>query len=512
MFGKLILLIGCFWLTSLQAQQISYSALESSSDKSSSFDIIGRFSRNILIYRNIRGRHYISVMNNDMTLARKMELDFLPRRVLKVEFLKADNQLLLFFQYEKNKMLFCSLVRFNNEMKVASEIEPLDSVLIADNRDVRLFTILQSQHNARLMVIEPLVETEQIFEINTRLYDEKGSLLMQTRILIGSPGGIEMIRDFTLANSGDLVFSRAIPRSESDNLRRVDVLIKPAFLDTIRMATVRFGDLAIQNLKLQVDNLHERIIVAGLFARGKKLDVEGFFSAGINMETNSIEGGQNTYFSDSLRDEVRVKNNIPRMIFNDFVIDDIVPYTNGGYALVMEKRFTEGGRGIDRFFNPYLDNSLPGLMQYNDFSGNGPVFTMTNTPYNPFRMPIDPKSVMKNVAGHVLIFSLDSSGQQQEVQLLRKSQAEENSSTLISYYLMKNGSDLKLFFNQKEKAGLLLNAVSWKAGERIRRLPTLKDLRVECRYMSRYAKQIAVNELIIPCLNNSFLSFAKVQF
>jgi hypothetical protein len=290
------------------------------------------------------------------------------------------------------------------------------------------------------------------------------------------------------------------------------VLIKPAYLDTIRMATLRFGDLAIQNLRLHVDNLHARILVAGLFARGKKLDVEGFFSAGINMETNSIEGGQNTFFSDSLRSEVRVKNNIQRMIFNDFVIDDIVPYTNGGYALVMEKRYAEGGRGVDRFLNPYLDNSLPGLMQYNDFSGNGPVFTMTNTPYNPFRQPLDPKSILKNVAGNLLIFSLDSSGAEQEVQLLRKTQTEENTSTLISYFLMKNGSDLKLFFNQKEKAGLLLNAVSWKAGERIRRLPTLKDLRTDYRYMSRYAKQIAVNELIIPCLNNSFLSFAKVQF
>jgi hypothetical protein len=178
----------------------------------------------------------------------------------------------------------------------------------------------------------------------------------------------------------------------------------------------------------------------------------------------------------------------------------------------MEKRYSEGGRGTERLFNPYLDNSLPGRMQYNDFSGNGPVFTMTNTPYNPFRLPIDPKSILKNIAGNVLIFSMDSSGAQQEVQLLRKTQAEENTSTLISYYLLKNGSDLKLLFNQKEKAGLLLNAVSWKAGERIRRLPTLKDLRTDYRYMSKFAKQIAVNELIIPCLNNSFLSFAKVQF
>jgi hypothetical protein len=137
---------------------------------------------------------------------------------------------------------------------------------------------------------------------------------------------------------------------------------------------------------------------------------------------------------------------------------------------------------------------------------------MTNTPYNPFRLPIDPKSILKNITGNLLVYSMDSAGLTQEVQLLRKLQSEENTSTLISYFLMKNGSDLKLLFNQKEKAGLLLNAASWKSGERIRRLPTLKDLRTDYRYMTRYAKQIAVNELIIPCLNNSFLSFARVQF
>ena len=99
MKGSIILIL-CFWVISLQSQEISYSALKSSNDKSSSFDIIGRFGKQVLIYRNIRGRHYISVFNNDMSLARKMELDFLPRRVLKVEFLKVDKQLLLFYQHE----------------------------------------------------------------------------------------------------------------------------------------------------------------------------------------------------------------------------------------------------------------------------------------------------------------------------------------------------------------------------------------------------------------------------
>jgi hypothetical protein len=511
MKGVFILIL-CFWVNSLQSQVISYSALESSNEKSSSFDIIGRFGKQLLIYRNIRGRHYISIFNNDMSLVRKMELDFLPRRVLKVEFLKVDKELLLFYQHEKNRMLFCSLVKFNTDIRVAQEPETLDSVVIADNRDIGLYNILQSQHNARIMVIQPLVNTEQIFEINTHLYDDKINLLKQTKILIGSPGGAEMIRDFTLANNGDLVFSRAIPRSETENLRRVDILIKPAYLDTIRMATVRFGDLSIQNLKLQVDNLQKRILVAGLFARGKKSDVEGFFSAGIRMDNNSIAGGQNTFFSDSLRNEVKIRNNIERSVFNEFIIDEIIPYTNGGYALVMEKRYAEGGRGTERLFNPYLDNSLLGRMQYNDFLGNGPVFTMTNTPYNPFRLPIDPKSILKNISGNLLVCSMDSSGLMQEVQLLRKSQSEENTSTLISYFLMKNGSDLKFLFNQKEKAGLMLNATSWKAGERIRRLPALKDLRTDYRYITRYSKQIAVNELIIPCLNNSFLSFARIQF
>jgi hypothetical protein len=96
-----VILILCFWVNSLFSQEISYSALESSNEKSSSFDIIGRFGKQVLIYRNIRGRHYISIFNNDMSLARKMEIDFLPRRVLKVEFLKADNQLLLFYQHKQ---------------------------------------------------------------------------------------------------------------------------------------------------------------------------------------------------------------------------------------------------------------------------------------------------------------------------------------------------------------------------------------------------------------------------
>lgn len=511
MKGFLLFLL-VFCLAYPRAQEIRYAALEGSGDRSSSFDIIGRLGKQILIYRNTRGRHYLSVLNNDMVSLRKVDLAFLPRRVLKVDFLKVDNQLMLFYQHENSGVLYCNLVKFNADVKIVQEPTTLDSVVIADARDIGLYTILQSQQGARIMLMQPLVNNAQLFEINTNLFDGNMILLKKAGIIIGSPGGEEQIKDFMLTNNGDLVFSRAIARRESENLRRVDVLIKPALEDTIRFASIRFGDLAIRNLKMQIDNRNNRVLVATLFGAGKRSDIAGFFSASVRIENNTIAAGQNIYFSDSLKNEAKTRSNGIKTAFNEFAIDQIIPYTQGGYALVMERRYSEGGRGLDRVLNPYLDNSLPGRMQYNGLTGDGPVFTMTKTPYEPFRMPIDPKSIMKNMAGHVLLFSLDSAGLEEGHQLLRKAQQEDNTANFLSYCILKTGSELKFLFNQKEKSGLLLNAVAWKTGERIRRLPVLKDLRPDYRFMTKYASQIGPSEIIIPCLNNGFLSFARIQF
>ena len=67
--------------TGLKAQRIIYSEPDRDDPKSISFEIVGKMNGNILIYKNYRELHYISVLDQDLKLVEKNKLDFMPQKV-----------------------------------------------------------------------------------------------------------------------------------------------------------------------------------------------------------------------------------------------------------------------------------------------------------------------------------------------------------------------------------------------------------------------------------------------
>jgi hypothetical protein len=155
---------------------------------------------------------------------------------------------------------------------------------------------------------------------------------------------------------------------------------------------------------------------------------------------------------------------------------------------------------------------LPPSIVYNGLTGNAPIFTTIRTPYDPFRQPVDPKSFIKNIAGNLLLISMDETGNMADLQMLRKEQVEENSSDLISYTTIRTPTGLRFLFNEKEKAGLTPNVVAFAPGSRLKRIPTFKKIPPNYRFLMRKGIQTGTAETIIPCVSNSFISFARVEF
>ncbi len=97
--------------------------------------------------------------------------------------------------------------------------------------------------------------------------------------------------------------------------------------------------------------------------------------------------------------------------FDDYFLDEIIPYTNGVFALLFESRTTEGPRGM-AVDNRTLSRSepLPPRVIYNGNTADGSLFTMVRTPYQPFQMPIESsaRSYIKNTAGNIVLFSFSN--------------------------------------------------------------------------------------------------------
>jgi len=58
----------------------------------------------------------------------------------------------------------------------------------------------------------------------------------------------------------------------------------------------------------------------------------------------------------------------------------------------------------------------------------------------------------------------------------------------------------------------LLNDFSLEPEGKIRRNPTLKNLDKGYDFMPKFGKQVSSRQMIIPCLNRNYISFAKIDY
>lgn len=496
----------------IQSQEVYFTPLESGNERGMTYDIIGKSGKNLLIYRSFKNDHSISIYNDSMLLVRKIDIPFLPQQLVKVDFINTNDAVYLFYQHVHHDAVYCSVAKFNSDARLISDPVLLDSIVLEDPRKIRLFNLIANPAKTHIMTYTKTVENEQVVKISTNLYDRKLDLLDKAEMLIVSPNGVDMLREFQLDNNGNLVFFRGILNEEKGVFTRADVLIKPVSQDTVKFTTIRVNDLAVRDMRLQTDNANNTIIAAALFGSGAKMDISGIFTITIDMLNNSIVAGKPLFFSDSLRQECK-RTTVPmRSVFNDYVIDEIIPYRNGGYALLVERRASEGSRYPGNGLRFFSDNLLSPSMVFSGVSGYSPLFSTFGSPNDPLRQPIDPKSFVKNTAGNLLLFSMDQQGELSDLQMLRKEQIEENSSELISYTTIRTASGLRFLFNEKERAGLTPNMVAYVPGNRLKRLPSFKNIVPNYRFMMRKGIQTGPAESIIPCISNNYISFVKVKF
>ena len=503
-----------FSMLEIAGQQLYYSSPEQGVEQLMKYKSIGRIGNNILVSRERKRKHVISVFANDMSLIRENEMSLLPKEVLDVDYINTGDKAIMFYQYLEKNTLYIASMNLDENGKIISETVVHDSTLIENSTEFPLYQIISNTAKTFFTHLLMNDNNEQITKINTALYNSRMEKIEQATLIISTPDGTEKLNQFQLDNGGNLVFARNLLGDATGNISRSDILIKLKGSNQIKDATIQFNKIGIKEIKTVIDQVNNRVIVAALFFGGKKMSAQGIFSMLVDIKTGNVSNWHQEFFSDSLRKELKVKHTPHIRTFDDYYLDQLIPYTNGGYTLILEQRFTEGNRGIVSDNRAFVSDPLPPRVVYNGNNSDGALFSIIRTPYQAFQIPIETssRSYARNVAGNVLVLSVNNESQIINEQVLRKEQDEVKSAHTISYTTIKNANGIRFVYNEKEKNNLSLRSANFVPDARIKRYPAAKGTIPNIRLLPRYASQIGFNECIMPAVKSSIGSFVRVLF
>jgi hypothetical protein len=492
------------------AQKIDYSAVEREDYKEMNFEIIGKVGGNINVYKNFKNRHDISVYDLDMQQKARINMGFLPERIINVDFVAYTDFSYMFYQYAKRGIVYCAYVKLNGEGKLLSDPVEIDTSMTMGNASSKIYSVINSEDKKKIVVFKIKRQNEKLYQINAQLFDNNITLIKRSSFVLPATEREGAFTDFLVDNDGDFVFGRSARTGGREYINKLDLVYKKAGSDTVRILPVALGDKSLDEIKLKFDNNNKKIILTSFFYKQRKGNIDGLYTMVWDKNTMYISGENELQFNDSLRFDAKSENGSLKAAFNDHFIRNVIPLQDGSFAVVSELYYSSSrGNTWNRF--DYLYGN--GLFYPYDMMYYSPMNRMYGWGfYDPFGRFGQPNNMVRHVSENIMVFYFTAEGKLSWTNTIRKNQYDDNTDAFISYQLFNTGNELRFLFNQREKREQLLNSATIDAAGKLKRQPTLKNLNRDYDFMPKYGKQIGLRQMILPCMYKNYICFAKLEF
>lgn len=502
--GLISLVLIVFSVQYISAQRIVYSEPDREDSRRLDFEIIGKTGANFLIYKNLRGKNWISVYDNDMNQVRRVEQDYMPNdRLINVDFYSYGDFSYMIYQYQKRNAVYCAAVKLDENGNKTSDVMLLDTSHINFAASNKIYSTISSEDKEKLMVFKINSKNRREYILSTRLYNKDLTLQKASVIAIPMEERNDYLDEFQLDNKGDLVFTK-FSRNNNDNINKVAFIIKKAGEDNLDEKPLNLPDMFLDQVHIKIDNFNNRYFLTSFFYKERRGNIDGFYFYTWDQQSGTPLLENTITFSPELRKEAKGESNI-KMAFNDYFIRNIITKKDGGFIIGSEAFYTTSranswNRWNYLYGNPFLSpldyyyyNSYP---YYNSWSWRNR----------------DNNQSVRSHADNIVILSFDKTGKLQWSNVISKEQFDDEGGDKVSYQLMNTGSELHFLFNNMEKRTQLLNDFTISPGGEINRNPTLKNLDKGYEFMPKYAKQVSGKQMIVPCIYRNYISFAKIEY
>lgn len=507
MMKKFFLACSLFTLITLisPAQKITYSEPERDDVRSVDFDIIGKLNNHYLFYKHVRSSYNIVVYDNKMKLVDKVNMSFLPDRIINSDIIFYRDYFYFIYQYQKRNIVNCVAARINADGKIVGDPITLDTTAISFFASNKIYNVLYSEDKQRIAVYKINSRDEQRYVFTAHLFDAPLNSISKFSTVIPMQAHNDFLTEFTLSNNGTMAFVKASGNSDANNIQNISLLIKDPLSEKIDAYSLNIDKIYLGDIRVKADNLNNHFLIAGFYSKQRRGNIDGMYCAVWNNRSQQIIASKQIPFNDQLKSNAKSEGS-SRSAFNDYYLQNIVVRKDGGFAVASESAYSSS-RGV---YNNRYDNIYNSPYWYNS---NSYLYGNSYGYYYPWLSPYGyGNQSTRYFADNIAVMSFDSSANMEWASVIPKSQYDDNSDNFLGYGTYLTSGEVNFLFNEFQRRTLLLQSQSINASGKVTLNPTLKELDRGYQFMPRYAKQISSREVLVPCQYRNFLCFAKIEF
>ncbi len=480
-FFFICICLSIVWQCSI-AQEVKFSVPQKIPQKISEYEIVGRTGEGIVVHKWGEKIHQIEMFDkNSLDLKWQRELDLGDKRAKILEIIPYPKEMIILFSVKRKRTTYIYARKVTAAMRNISEDVVIDTIVgkfgsygfkhkidISQNKEY--VNVWRYNYNFNgLDYIENRLINKDLEEIGAQRFEVEDKMV---------------IRETLVSNEGDVFVAKArTKRTLVSNAVQYDnvVLIHArSTIGKLEEINIEKGEYSVNDLKIEMDNRNNQVVVAGFYSDKSSPGVVGFFYVFVDVATKDISQKTFIPFDEQLTNKINRSTLLQakEYVFN-LGIKRTILRRDGGALLIGEAMHTSDYNMPRTSFDTY--------------------FNSTSTNYN---------------YEDIVVLSINPDGSLLWGEVLNKrQQSEEDGGYYSSFGIVNVNEYLSFVFNENISSKTNLNHYLVKSDGEYIVSSLLNVMDYNMMVAPRYCKQISRNEAVVPGFNsrNEFI-LMKLSF
>lgn len=489
----------------VQAQRIFYSPPGKDDMRNVGFEIVGKVGTHYLAYTTTKNTYYMQAFNASMDITQRVKLNFLPDRIISTDVIAYPDYFYFLYQYQKKNIIYFMAAKFDENVKMIGEPAQLDTTSIGTFTNNKIYSVITSENKSKILVFK-IRKQKEVHEVTFSLFDNTLHLLDREAQRIDMSERNSFLTEFNVDNDGHIAFLKATGTSQGGNISNLVLFQQQFKADSLSMYAIDVAKIYLDDARLKIDNVNHHYLITSFYSKSRRGNIEGLFCFLWDRDQQAELKSVQSSFPEEFRQNAKLEGNV-KTAFNDFFLQNIVMRRDGGFIVTSECEYTSS-RGITSNRWDYAYGS-PYWSPYSNYYWTSPYYGYYY-PWDRWGTSMNP--INRYYADNIALVSFDSALNTEWMNVIHKSQFDDNSDNFISFGTFIENSSFHFLYNELYRSDWLLSDQSISINGQVHKEPTFHNLGEGYDILARYAKQVSANEVIVPCQFKSDLCFARIEF